>query len=72
MSQVFEVTGARLRAAREYAGFSLTRMAQATNYSKSYLGLVETGVNAVTLQVVVAYERVLGSACIERTSITRG
>jgi hypothetical protein len=35
-------------------------MAQAANYSKSYLGLVETGVNPVTLEVVAAYERVLG------------
>ncbi|KOX23300.1 XRE family transcriptional regulator [Saccharothrix sp. NRRL B-16348] len=35
-------------------------MAQATNYSKSYLGLVETGVNPVTLEVVAAYERALG------------
>ncbi len=60
MSQVPEVDGLRLRAAREYAGFSLTRMAQATNYSKSYLGLVETGVNPVTLEVVAAYERALG------------
>ncbi|TQM80365.1 helix-turn-helix protein [Saccharothrix saharensis] len=61
MSQALEVTGTRLRAAREYAGFSLTRMAQATNYSKSYLGLVETGVNPVTLEVVAAYERALGA-----------
>lgn len=60
MAQGLDVVGTRLRAAREYAGFSLTRMAQATNYSKSYLGLVETGVNPVTLEVVAAYERALG------------
>nr|WP_244515299.1 helix-turn-helix domain-containing protein [Actinopolyspora xinjiangensis] len=35
--------GALLRAAREAAGLSLTRMAQLTHYSKPYLGFVETG-----------------------------
>ncbi|WP_433270031.1 helix-turn-helix domain-containing protein [Actinosynnema sp. CS-041913] len=60
MSQALEVDGGRLRAARKYAGYSLTRLAQATNYSKSYLGLVETGINPVTHEVVAAYERALG------------
>ncbi|MEU4741221.1 helix-turn-helix transcriptional regulator [Actinosynnema sp. NPDC023658] len=60
MSQISDVSGERLRAAREYAGLSLTRMAQATNYSKSYLGLVETGVNPITFEVLTAYERALG------------
>jgi hypothetical protein len=35
-------------------------MAQATNYSKSYLGLVETGVNPITFEVLAAYEKTLG------------
>ncbi|MEU7527713.1 helix-turn-helix transcriptional regulator [Saccharothrix sp. NPDC042600] len=61
MAQVVEVPGAQLRAARRYSGFSLARMARATSYSKSYLGLVETNVNPVTLEVVAAYERVLGA-----------
>ncbi|RKT53270.1 helix-turn-helix domain-containing protein [Saccharothrix australiensis] len=52
--------GAAVAAARQYAGYSLTRLAQATSYSKSYLGLVETGLNPVTHEVVAAYERALG------------
>jgi transcriptional regulator with XRE-family HTH domain len=55
-----ETTGERLRAARLYAGLSLTRLAEAANYSKAYLGQVETGLRPLTLDVETAYERVLG------------
>ncbi|SFE38773.1 Helix-turn-helix domain-containing protein [Actinopolyspora alba] len=55
-----EDVGSLLRAAREDAGLSLTRMAQLTHYSKPYLGLVETGRRPATVDIVVAYERELG------------
>lgn len=44
-------------------------MATATNFSKSYLGQVETGVRPVTLDVVAAYEKVLGDG-MRRKDIT--
>lgn len=53
---------ARLRTAREVAGHSLARMAALTHFSKSYLGLVETGRRAVTVEVIERYEQVLGVA----------
>jgi len=49
-----------MRTAREAAGISLSAMAKATGYSKSYLGLVETGRKPVQAWHVEAYERVLG------------
>lgn len=52
--------GATLRAARSEAGVSLTRMARLVNYSKPYLGLVETGRRPVTVAIVTAYETELG------------
>lgn len=52
--------GEVMRTAREAAGISLSAMAKATGYSKSYLGLVETGRKPVQAWHVEAYERVLG------------
>lgn len=52
--------GEVMRTAREAAGISLSAMARATGYSKSYLGLVETGRKPVQAWHVEAYERVLG------------
>jgi transcriptional regulator with XRE-family HTH domain len=52
--------GRTLREARQQAGLSLSGMAQRTGYSRSYVGNVETGVRAVTPDVIRAYERVLG------------
>jgi len=52
--------GEALREARREAGLSLTEMARMINYSKPYLGLVETGKRAVTLDIVIAYEKELG------------
>ncbi|WP_238412464.1 helix-turn-helix domain-containing protein [Saccharothrix deserti] len=49
-----------LRAAREAAGFSLSRMAQLTHYSKPYLSLIETGKRRPLPEVVAAYEQALG------------
>nr|CEL14204.1 Putative C1 regulatory protein [Kibdelosporangium sp. MJ126-NF4] len=53
-------TGRVLRAARQSAGMSLTVMARRTHYSKSLLGMVETGQRAATPEVVSAYEQALG------------
>lgn len=52
--------GGTLRAARRDAGVSLGRMAALVNFSKPYLGLVETGKRPVTIDIVRAYERELG------------
>lgn len=52
-------TGADLRALRESAGISLTRMAERTHFAKSYLSMVETGKRDAHA-VVAAYEQVLG------------
>lgn len=53
-------TGAKLREARQAAGISLAGMARLVNFSKSYLGLVETGRRAATGDVVRAYEKAIG------------
>ncbi|MCE7000025.1 helix-turn-helix domain-containing protein [Saccharothrix sp. S26] len=52
-------TARALRAAREAAGVSLAVMAQRTHYSKSFLGMVETGQRTATPELVAAYERAL-------------
>lgn len=49
-----------LRAAREAAGVSLSRMAELTHYSKALVGHLETGRRAVTSAHVAAYEQALG------------
>ncbi|WP_433660894.1 helix-turn-helix domain-containing protein [Nocardia sp. CA-128927] len=54
------VTGERLRAAREAAGFSLSAMAARTHYSKALLGLLETGQRTVRAEHVRAYADALG------------
>ncbi|WP_028924734.1 helix-turn-helix domain-containing protein [Pseudonocardia acaciae] len=52
--------GPNLRAAREAAGLSLSAMAARTHYSKSLLGLLETGRRTISPEHVVAYSRALG------------
>lgn len=51
--------GAALRAARDAAGVSLAVMAARTHYSKSLLGLLETGKRTVKPEHVEAYGRAL-------------
>ncbi|WP_167490664.1 helix-turn-helix domain-containing protein [Nocardia terpenica] len=58
--------GALLRAAREAAGISLRGMAERTFYSRTYLGLIETGQRPVPAGVTAAYERVLGTTDLGR------
>ncbi|WP_280312882.1 helix-turn-helix domain-containing protein [Nocardia abscessus] len=53
--------GRALRAARTAAGISLQGMAARTNYSKPYLGQLETGVRVVRKEHVAAYEAALGT-----------
>ncbi|WP_269077869.1 helix-turn-helix domain-containing protein [Saccharopolyspora rectivirgula] len=55
-----EQAGALLRQARTDAGISLAQMAILTNYSKSYLCMLETGQRAISVDIVIAYERVIG------------
>ncbi|MCM6776445.1 helix-turn-helix transcriptional regulator [Nocardia sp. CDC159] len=52
--------GARLRAAREAAGLSLSALAARTHYSKPLLGLLETGRRQVKPEHVTAYADALG------------
>jgi DNA-binding XRE family transcriptional regulator len=52
--------GRTLREARERAGLSLAGMAKRIGYSRGYIGNVETGVRAVTPDVIRKYECVLG------------
>ena len=54
------VPGGQLRAERESAGLSLTQMARMIKFSKSLLGMVETGKRAASAELIEAYERVLG------------
>lgn len=65
----FEGVGETLRTARIEAGLSLSRMAELTHFSKPYLGQVETGRRTATIEIVDAYERVLG-ADMRRNEIT--
>ncbi|MGI5221493.1 helix-turn-helix domain-containing protein [Nocardia sp. CA-290969] len=51
--------GAALRVARTAAGISLQGMAARTNYSKPYLGQLETGARVVRAEHVAAYEKAL-------------
>ncbi|MFB9433997.1 helix-turn-helix domain-containing protein [Streptoalloteichus tenebrarius] len=52
--------GSVLRAARTAAGVSLAGMAERTNYSKPYLGQLETGKREVLPHHIAAYEHALG------------
>jgi hypothetical protein len=54
------ISGNELRELRRAAGLGLGTMAARCWYSKSYLGLVETGRKPVTGDVVSAYSRVMG------------
>ncbi|GAA3053672.1 Helix-turn-helix domain-containing protein [Actinokineospora globicatena] len=53
-------TGRVLRAARLSAGLSLSALAGRVHYSKSTLGMVETGERTATPDLIAAYERTLG------------
>lgn len=63
--------GAQLRVAREAAGVSLSGMAARTNFSKSYLGNVETGRRSPSPDVVLADERALGED-VHRRGLLKG
>ncbi|GAD87027.1 helix-turn-helix transcriptional regulator [Nocardia asteroides NBRC 15531] len=54
--------GSALRVARTAAGISLQGMAARTNYSKPYLGQLETGARAVRAEHVAAYESALDTS----------
>ncbi|MEV4129011.1 helix-turn-helix transcriptional regulator [Nocardia sp. NPDC049707] len=54
------VTGERLRAAREAAGLSLSALAARTHYSKALLGMLENGQRRIRSEHVHAYADALG------------
>jgi transcriptional regulator with XRE-family HTH domain len=62
--------GGQLRAAREGAGLSLSTMALRTNFSVSHLSNVEREARAVTPDILLAYERVLGDDMQRRALLT--
>lgn len=64
--------GDALREAREGAGISLGSMARRANFSKSYLGLAETGRKKVSAAVLLAYEQVLGKDFMNRRGLVTG
>lgn len=55
-----DMLGPLLRSAREAAGWSLEQMASATKFGKTTLSYYERGQRAVTVDVMAAYENVLG------------
>ncbi len=55
-----EMTGERLRAAREAVGLSLSALAARTHFSKSLLGQLETGERRIRDEHVRAYSDALG------------
>ncbi|MEV6908037.1 helix-turn-helix domain-containing protein [Amycolatopsis sp. NPDC051071] len=69
MSTPVTVPGSRLRAERDAAGLSLAEMAKKTRFSKSLIGMVETGQRTASADLVEAYERVLG-VDVSRKDIT--
>jgi transcriptional regulator with XRE-family HTH domain len=62
--------GSALRLARESAGLSLAAMAARTHYSRGHLANVEVGKRSARPDVVLAYERALGSGVDRRTLLT--
>jgi hypothetical protein len=61
--------GEILRTAREAAGWSLSRMEQATGYSKPYLSKLETGGKEVKAWHIQAYDRALGGDAVQRRAL---
>ena len=61
--------GAMLREARENAGWSLGKFAQAANLDKGYLSRIERGKQDVSATVVLAYQRVLGEDYVNRREL---
>jgi transcriptional regulator with XRE-family HTH domain len=61
--------GEILRAAREAAGWSLSRMGQATGFSKPYLSKLETGDKGVKPWHLQAYDAALGGDSVRRRAL---
>ncbi|MBL1075827.1 helix-turn-helix domain-containing protein [Nocardia sp. 2] len=64
--------GAMLKSAREVAGIGLREVARQTNYTPSYLSMVEKGTRPALPEIVAAYERVLGPDAILTDGRTDG
>ncbi|MFF5226554.1 helix-turn-helix domain-containing protein [Dactylosporangium sp. NPDC000521] len=61
--------GEILRAAREAAGWSLSRMGRATGFSKPYLSKLETGGKEVKPWHIEAYDKALGGDSVRRRAL---
>lgn len=66
------ITGARLRAAREAAGLSLSAMSARVYLSKPLLGMLETGQRRIRSEHVAAYVAVLGPGSLLFTETVDG
>ncbi|WP_067474033.1 helix-turn-helix domain-containing protein [Nocardia amamiensis] len=66
------ITGARLRAAREAAGLSLSALSARTHYSKALLGMLETEQRRIGPGHVRAYEEVPGRGSVMSDESTDG
>ncbi len=63
--------GEILRTAREAAGWSLSRMGQATGFSKPYLSKLETGDKEVKPWHIEAYDKALGGDAVRRRALLK-
>ena len=72
MVETEAITGARLRAAREAAGLSLSAMSARASLSKPLLGMLETGQRRIRPEHVAAYLAVLGPASLLFTETADG
>ncbi|BCB87519.1 helix-turn-helix domain-containing protein [Phytohabitans suffuscus] len=61
--------GEILRAAREAAGWSLSRTGLATGFSKPYLSKLETGEKEVKPWHIAAYDKVFGGSSVRRRAV---
>ncbi|RDI50897.1 helix-turn-helix domain-containing protein [Nocardia mexicana] len=66
------VTGARLRAAREAAGLSLSALSARTYLSKPLLGMLETGQRRIRPEHIAAYVSALGPGSLVFTEAADG
>ena len=69
MTEETPTLGEILRAAREAAGWSLSRMGQATGFSKPYLSKLETGDKEVKPWHIEAYDKALGGDSVRRRAL---
>ncbi|GAB7050547.1 helix-turn-helix domain-containing protein [Catenuloplanes indicus] len=71
MTEEAPTLGEILRTAREAVGWSLSRMGQATGFSKPYLSKLETGEKEVKSWHIDAYDKALGGDSVRRRALLK-